>query len=291
MTGPRFLVVFTDLDGTLLDHSTYSFEAARQALERLSEDGVPVVLCSSKTRAEIERLRSQLGLAHPFISENGGALFVPDGYFPFPIEAPRRWPSFQAIEFGRPYHELVSALHSGAESLRIPVIGFSDLTVEDVARLCGLSLLQARLAKFREYDEPFRILDSSPSARSRLLRALHRQGLRCTRSSRFDHLTGQTDKGVAVARLRGLYDRAAGERVVAIGLGDSPSDLPLLRAVDLPIIVQNDEAEASGRLLQKIPTARLTSAHGASGWTEGIDATIAALEIKSLPRGLHEMSH
>ena len=30
-------VVFTDLDGTLLDHQSYSFEAAREALARLRQ--------------------------------------------------------------------------------------------------------------------------------------------------------------------------------------------------------------------------------------------------------------
>ncbi len=287
MNRDQFLVVFTDLDGTLLDHRTYAFDAARSTLDQLARDGVPVILCSSKTRAEIEHLRAQLSLPHPFISENGGAVFVPDGYFPFPHGAARRWPDYRVIEFGRPYHELVSALHTTAEAVRIPVAGFSDMTVEEVGRLCGLSLLQARLAKLREYDEPFQILDPSPRSRSRLLRILHRRGLRCTRSSRFEHLTGATDKGVAVAALRRLYERAVEEPIVTIGLGDSLSDLPLLRAVDIPIIVDNQDAAASDRLLRKVPTARLTNKQGPRGWAEAIDGALETLQVKAMPNWQH----
>ncbi len=282
MANGRFLVVFSDLDGTLLDHDTYSFQAARAALDQLARARVPLVLCSSKTRAEIEQLRPQIGTGHPFISENGGGLFVPDGYFPFAPGGVRRWPACEAIEFGTPYHAVVAALHETADALRIPVVGFSDMSVEEVARLCRLPLLQARLAKLREYDEPFRILDPAPRTRSRLLRALHRRGLRCTRSSRFDHLAGSTDKGVAVVALRALYERAVDETVVTIGLGDSLSDLPLLRAVDMPIIVDNQDAGASDRLLRKVPTARLTAESGPAGWAEAIGSALEKLQVKAM---------
>jgi len=73
-------VIFTDLDGTLLDHETYSFSAAVPALEILNEKGIPLVFCSSKTRAEIEYWRDKLGNRHPFISENGGGIFIPLSY-------------------------------------------------------------------------------------------------------------------------------------------------------------------------------------------------------------------
>ena len=83
------LLVFTDLDGTLLDHESYSFEPALPALAVLKEKNIPLVLCTSKTRAEIELFRIQLKNIHPFISENGGAIFVPKGnYFPQSLTLP-----------------------------------------------------------------------------------------------------------------------------------------------------------------------------------------------------------
>ena len=269
MNAEKRLVVFTDLDGSLLDHDSYSFAPAADALAVLAAQGIPLVLCSSKTRAEIELLQQDLGVVDPFLSENGGALFLPKRYFPFPINKARPIAGFEVIEFGLPYYKLVETLHRVASELKIQVAGFSDMTTEEVAKDCQLSLMLARLAKLREYDEPFRILDSNPSARSRFFKALHRAGLRSTRGGRYHHLTGVTDKGLGVRTLKSLYEQAWG-KVVAVGLGDSLNDLSLLQEADIPIVVQNPAADATARLLRKVPTARLTREPGPRGWNETI---------------------
>lgn len=74
-------VVFTDLDGTLLDHHTYSFIPAAPAIERLRRNDVPLILTSSKTMAEILELRTLLSNHHPLIAENGSLLAIPENYF------------------------------------------------------------------------------------------------------------------------------------------------------------------------------------------------------------------
>ena len=79
---PTNLVVFTDLDGTLLDHHSYSWAAAEEALKELERRRVPLVLVTSKTRAEVEALQRKLGSVQPFVTENGGGIFIPHGYFP-----------------------------------------------------------------------------------------------------------------------------------------------------------------------------------------------------------------
>jgi mannosyl-3-phosphoglycerate phosphatase len=198
------LVVFTDLDGTLLDHETYSYSLAQEALDLLERKRIPLILCSSKTRAEIELIQVDLRLRHPFVSENGGAVFMPKGYFPFTAEGTRNSEGYEVLEFGTPYWQLVETLHRISAEVGIRVAGFSDMSVEEVAQDCKLVPAQARLAKLREYDEPFRILDSRPAVRSRLLDALHEAGLRCTRGGRYYHVTGVTDKGMAIRKLKSL---------------------------------------------------------------------------------------
>src|SRR5215211_6339369 len=96
-------VVFSDLDGTLLDHETYAFDAARPALDRVERDGIPLVLCSSKTRAEIEPLRAELRNRHPFVSENGGAVFIPAGYFPFDVDDVEPRGDYLVVKIGDPH--------------------------------------------------------------------------------------------------------------------------------------------------------------------------------------------
>ena len=74
--------MFTDLDGTLLDHDTYGFEPALPALAMLAQKNIPVILNSSKTLVEILKIRSALGNCHPFIAENGSVVAVPEQTFP-----------------------------------------------------------------------------------------------------------------------------------------------------------------------------------------------------------------
>ena len=263
------LVIVTDLDGMLLDESTYELGPARPVIERVARAGIPLVMCSSKTRAEIEAIQQRLGIHHPFIAENGGAVITPPGYFGQRSPSAEADGSRHVLELGRPYAEVVAALREVAAQERVCVLGFSDMTVAEVASACNLPALEAQLAKLRLYDEPFRLLESDPAVRSRFLKALTRRGVRTVSGGRFDHATGDTDKGRAVEVLRDLYTRWVGP-VVLVGLGDGMNDMSLLRTVDLPFIVRSDMNGSTGRLLRKVPTARVTEASGPAGWAEAV---------------------
>ena len=262
-------VVFTDVDGCLVDHSTYSFREAAAALARLRERGVPLVLCSSKTRAEVERLQQELGTSDPFVSENGGAVFVPEGYFPFGLPGARAIAGYQAIELGRPHAEVVDALRAAARKAGVRIAGFSDMTVAEVAADANLSLPAARLAKLRDYDEPFRIVEGDPAQRARLFRALSAAGFRATEGGRYHHAGGATDKGVAVGLLLRFYRWAHGQ-FVSVGLGDGPNDVPFLRLVDLAFVVANPASGATDWVARQVPSARVTGAAGPAGWHEAM---------------------
>lgn len=270
MKPNRRLVVITDVDGCLVDHATYSHAAADPAVERLRTAGVPLVLSSSKTRAELERIHDELRLDSPFIVENGGALYVPAGLFPPAVAGARSVPGYEVLEFGRPRDQVVAVLIRAAARLGLEVSTFSGMSVERVAAECGLSLSDARLAKLREYDEPFRLLAEDPAALGKLRRALRSAGLRCSCGGRFDHVTGGTDKGVPVPVLRRLYSRLLGE-VTIVGLGDSLNDRELLAAVDLPVVVRNPAGGTSDQLLRQVRGAEATRGEGPAGWREAIE--------------------
>ena len=142
MTTPK-LIIFTDLDGTLLDRDTYTWEAAQPALDRLRRQGIPWVLVTSKTRAEVELWRRCLGNQHPFIVENGGAAYVPLDYLPAAVRGGRRRGAYEALEWGTPYEELVADLQSAAQASQCRVRGFHAMTPGEVAMLSDLPLEQA----------------------------------------------------------------------------------------------------------------------------------------------------
>jgi mannosyl-3-phosphoglycerate phosphatase family protein len=262
------LVIITDLDGTLLDERTYTPGPAAAVIARILAAGVTLVCCSSKTRAEIEALQPTLGLSGPFICENGGALWVPEHWparRPAPDAGRSRW---QRIELGRPYGEVVAIVRKAAASAGVGVQGFADMSVLEVAGFCGLTPLQAQLAKIREYDEPFRVLDADDPARLRFMRQLRRDGLTVTEGGRFFHASGDTDKGRAVRALRSLFPDP--QETVFAGLGDALNDERLLHEVDIPIIVRREDPAQTRRLAHAVPGASITIGTGPQGWAAAV---------------------
>lgn len=272
VTHEKRVVIFTDLDGTLLDHKSYSWEEARPALDLIKQKAIPLVLCSSKTRTEIEALRQQLGNPDPFISENGGGIFIPNGYFDFSFAFQKKVSHYQVIELGTPYARLQEALQTVARQTDIKIKGYGDLSVSEVAAQTGLSLEEARRAKQREYDEPFVFMGTNKQ-RKKILRLIEEMGLNWTRGSRFDHLTGANDKGKAVRILTELFKHKFGQ-ITTVALGDSPNDLPMLEVVEYPILVQRP----GGGYEESIQLPGLIKAEGIGpeGWKKAIFRLLAS---------------
>ncbi len=268
------LFIVTDLDGTMLDTSTYSAARARPVIERLGRLGIPLVPCTSKSRPEIDALMARLGLSGPFICENGGAVYVPttdvDAYPASGGSGVRR------IALGYSYDVVVATLRDTAARSGVPIRGFADMSVAEVARECGLPVLDAQLAKLREFDEPFRILSPDPDACRRLLRALRRAGLGVLQGGRFYHAVGGTDKGAAVEALRRLVARR--RPALLAGLGDAPNDAAMLRAVDVPVIIRSGDDTLTAWLRDRVPGAVVTDEPGPAGWAHEVSRLLDTWE-------------
>ena len=228
------LVVFTDLDGTLLDHQTYSHALAQPALDALKASGAELVPCSSKTRAELLPLWRELGLGGPLISENGGGVFLPQGH---PLASQPGWlpagPGWLMRALGLDIASVRARLATFAP--RFGAKGFGQLSDAEVAGLTGLSLEAAALARQREFNEPVWLPEPERQAEA-FLAAARQSGLEATRGGRFFHVLCGADKGRA-ARLLLELQRRTSPRIISAGLGDAPNDAPLLAAVDRPFLV------------------------------------------------------
>lgn len=269
------LLVFSDLDGCLLDERTYRWDAARPALEALRSRGVPLLLCSSKTRAEMETLAAGLGLAWPFIVENGGALVIPGGpakggAYDGGTHEPR------VVVLGTSADLLMGAMQEIGAEIGARLRAFADLSASEIEELTGLSGPSIDLARRREFDAPFLV---DPDALDAVASAAEARGLRVTRGGRFFHLTGPTDKGRAVLELLRLYP-ANGSARVSVALGDSPNDQPMLEAVDRPIVVPRSGGECDAALVSGLAGAERAPAPGPPGWNE---AVLAVLRGERLP--------
>ena len=274
--GEVFLVVFSDLDGTLLDHHTYRFDEAGEALRLLRKRQFPLVLVSSKTRAELGEWTQKLETTAPFIVENGGAIFVPQNWFSFEIEGGRWDGGYCAVELGLSREKLIDALETLKKRTGLPLRGFHEMSVEEVVRLTNLTPEQAEKALEREYSEPF-ILMANDRNLANLKPAVYQLGLQITRGGRFHHLMGGNDKGKAVRIVTELFQREHPNRhVLTVGVGDSPNDIPMLNAVTYPVVVQRGDGTFMREHLP--PNTLFAGGRGPAGWKEGIFKVLEVLD-------------
>lgn len=262
-----FVVIFTDLDGTLLDHDSYAWKEAKPALNLCKQLDVPLILVSSKTRAEMDVLRHELGLTSPFISENGGGIFFPEeGSHPVPADAVYE-DSLWKWSLGRPYDLLVKSLRDIRDELGWKLRGFSDMPLAEISHLTGLDLESSRLASLREYDEPFLLVEEGERDPDALYDAAKQRGLSVTSGGRFYHLHGKNDKGVSVEKLVAWYGEHH-SHVVTMALGDSPNDFSMLKGVNHAVLIRSS-GQFPG-LQDLIPGLQITKEKGPKGWNAAV---------------------
>ena len=264
------ILIFTDLDGTLLDPQSYSFDAALPALERVRQRRIPLILCSSKTRAEMEFYQGRLNIDEPFVSENGGALFVPWGYFSRVPEESEKRGRHLVLEFGVSYQTIRERFLEVAARLNVKPIGFGDLEAEEISSLLNLSITEAELARKREYDEAFYFPEKPKEEQIKLAeREFNQAGLKLTTGGKLFHLHGDHDKGKAVRSLIRMYTDNWTDEFLTIGLGDSLNDLSLLEAVDVPVLVKKEDGSYQQEILSKIEVHK-ASETGPRGWNQAV---------------------
>ncbi|WP_163849619.1 HAD-IIB family hydrolase [Pseudooceanicola aestuarii] len=257
MKTPPF-IVFTDLDGTLLDHQSYDYAPALPALSRLRAYGVPVVLASSKTAAEIAPLRAELRLtASPAIVENGAGLLPPNS---------------PAEDKGDVYDRLRACLDQVSAPLREKFRGFGDLGAGAVALDSGLSPQKAELACKRAFSEPGLWYGTAVEKRE-FIAELAEFGVTARRGGRYLTLTFGGTKADRMDEAAALFGNPH-----RIALGDAPNDIEMLENASVGVVIRNDhgaplpklKGEASGQILR-------STKPGPAGWNEMMMSLISRL--------------
>lgn len=259
-------IVFSDLDGTLLDHRTYGFDAARPALARLAEAGIPLILASSKTEAEMRPIAAALDLSTPLIVENGAGIAAPGGGRAHDDPLPGAdAPGIERIR---------RALADLPADLRGCFSGLSGWSLAEIARRTGLDRNAARLAQQRRHSEPG-VFTGNAEARRRFDAHLRRHALRTVEGGRFLTITPTRSKADALKELVRRYALSSGRPVTTLALGDGANDLAMLEAADRGVIVANPhhpplpltDAERAGRIIR-------TDGPGPAGWNAAVSAWI-----------------
>jgi len=254
------LIIFTDLDGSLLDHENYFFRESNPALELIRERQIPLIFVSSKTRTEVEQLQIEMEITEPFIVENGAAVYFPLGYKN--INMGFRQSAYTVITLGSEYAEVRKFVESVKDKFKIR--GFGDMSSEEIASMAGLSSADAIMAKNREFTEPFLMEDVS--ALLDLEETAKANGLKITRGGRFFHFIGERqDKGRAVQIATEIISGNINDKVISIGIGDSANDIPMLECVDIPVLIPHPDGSFEDLDINNLMHA---GQPGSKGWNQ-----------------------
>jgi mannosyl-3-phosphoglycerate phosphatase len=273
------LLVFTDLDGSLMEHESYSITAAAPALAALRERQILMVLNSSKTAAEMQAVQTRLSLTAPFVCENGAALFFPNQTTPD-----------EATVFGALRADWLPQVHALRKQHDYPFEGFADWNAKQVSELTGLEEQEADLARQRQFSEPI-LWRGAASSRQQFEQQLAGMDLSLLEGGRFLSIQGQHDKSNAMTWLRDRLkqqsrehstekQQSADPEVITVALGDSPNDAAMLEAADVAVIIKSAKSD---RITLHQPNRIIrTSRPGPAGWKDAMLEILQLLDSGSL---------
>ena len=270
LTAPDSLI-FTDMDGTLLDHHDYSIEPARNMLHKLNSADVPVIPNTSKTFAELIDLREKHRLDGPFIVENGAAIYIPLGFLPQKPQGALWSDGYWCKSFTSYRAHWLQLIVGLKKAFEGQFIGFSDMSAEDIAAATGLSLEEAQLASQRQFGEPI-LFKGDDEQRHAFIEAAKARGANVLEGGRFIHICGNVNKGEAMNWLANTVkvQFALKQLPRTIALGDSGNDIAMLEQADIGIRIRSP-IKPPPELNQPKGQIITSTLYGPEGWSETLE--------------------
>lgn len=289
-------LIFTDLDGTLLDHFTYDHSAVHKTLEQLKAKHIPVICNTSKTFAETIVLREELTLKSPFIVENGAAVYIPKKLCLSQPDGTENSGDFWVKSFTQPRQHWLDIINTYKSDHDCQFVGFSALSHKQLMAITGLTLTQATLAKQREYSEPIQWAGNDEHKNS-FIQYLKDSGANVLQGGRFMHVSGFCNKGLAMQWLVSLYENRLINTsnknqnnlvqklipVKSIALGDSYNDVAMLNVADIAVLIRSPVHDFPNlERSNKATTIRKSIALGPQGWADEINTLCLTKRLKTL---------
>ena len=276
---PLQTLVFTDFDGTILDHYSYSFEAAQPCIKRLLALNIPIIPNTSKTFAEVQVLQQKMVLNTPFIVENGAAIYIPFDFLPHKPKGAVVKNGYWCKSFAQKrqhWQTIINKLRSQDEA---QFEAFSDMSTERLMQVTGLDQQSALLASQREFGEPLLWLASDKS-RLQFIEKTKTFGACPLLGGRFLHICGDSNKGKALTWFVEEYKRQLPtQKVSSIALGDGNNDIDMLEVADIAVCIKSPVHASLN--LNRTKGVFYSVATGPQGWKEILDQLIPDIKKDS----------
>ena len=243
------LLIFTDLDATLLDHETYSFEEALPALQLIKDKEIPLILSSSKTYEEMIHIRKKLNNNDPFIYENGSGIYFKN----------------KKVSLGANYNEIHNLLLKLKQQFTF--LSFTDMGPRGIQKETGLDINASIRASQREFTEPI-IWKDTIEQLNKFKTLLSKKNLIILQGGRFLTISSPQTKGDALLWIKKRYEGLSNNKITTLGLGDSENDINMLKKVDKAVIIRHPKKPPPKITMHS--SIIITDEIGPKGWNKAI---------------------
>ena len=258
------ILIFTDLDGSLLDRDTFKFDEIKDYIRQLISKGIFIIPNTSKTEKEILEFNSDLGSSLPFISENGSSI---NGLNLLNKDLP------QELILSREKEILLEIFKKTVSpNLQNKCKWLSEMDTRNQSLILGLEHKKLKMALDRKFTLPF-IFNGNKNQKKELSKIIKNKGLFLQEGGRVIHLTDRVNKAKAL-KVFVRFFKKNNKNVKTIAVGDNYNDLDMLKTSDFPCLVFNDKFT-----LDEIPINNLITTNKPSpeGWADVIKMALVKI--------------
>ena len=273
----RYLI-FTDLDGTLLDHENYSFGTNKKTISTIINNKNEIIFNTSKTFSECKKLLKELKLLNmPFSTENGAVIYFPKIRFN-KIK--------NSSSFGRYWSVRIAKLSSKNwyQFLKLKQKKYNFFIAQDLSPKI--------LKKYTNLNNTNMMLDREASQiilwEDNLTKLkLFKKDLKSEKDgvlikgSRFMQISSICNKRIAKKLISHAYDIQFRDKysINTIALGDSKNDIDMLNSCKYSCLIKNS-SDAYPKLRLNKKNVFKSSKIAPDGWSEVLYKLNKTLENK-----------
>jgi D-glycerate 3-kinase len=260
---------------TLIHQRGSSVPGLDEFTAALDHQAIPAVWVTSRSRLQFDDPRRKHGHTHPFIAEDGCAIYLPEDYFHLrPASDASRTKKRETVRLGRfTCIPVAQALPAAAEALQtlsqdtgVPVVTLRSLSPRELAQNTGLPQKEAELARQRDFDDIFFFAGTSPEQVERFLSEGRNRNLQFRQHGVLWSAAIDPSVQRCLRELAKLYDRALRYHAHIVGIATSDLAAGLFPFCERTILLTDRNSKGVSQDLPDTRKARSLPLHVPDVW-------------------------
>ncbi len=262
MKQKKQIIIFTDLDGSLLDNDTFEFDEIEDYFRELISKGIKIIPNSSKTEAELLDFNEQNNLDLSFITENGSSIHG--------LNKIHQNLSDKII-ISRTKDEIRNIYESNISlDFKNKITHILELDIEKQQKILGLPLDKVQLAIKRDYSLPIKF-NGTEIEKNEFIKIMKNSGLTIQAGGRIMNVCDNINKSIAMSEAIRLMKKELNDEIITIGVGDNENDIEMIKNADYSCLVKNENFDSS---LINIDNLIKSDEPSPKGWSDVIKTAL-----------------